>query len=153
MSKISMRNKLLGVVGLLVMILTGLTMSEQSLAQENIIEAATTKTVSLLSLDQAVVCEGIKDYEPVNEAIVFSLEIGKIYCFTSFDQVLRKSIIYHNWYRNDRLVTTKRLSLQPPKWSTFSSIQLRAADKGPWRVEIKDQSKEIVRVVRFSVTD
>ncbi len=106
-----------------------------------------------LSLSQAVMCEGIKDYEPVNKAVVFSMEIGKIYCFTSFDHIPKKTVIYHNWYRSDKLVTTKRLSLQPPKWSTFSSIQLREADIGPWRLEIKDQAKKVLRIVKFSVTD
>lgn len=106
-----------------------------------------------LSLSQAVMCEGIKDFAPVNEAVVFSTEIGKIYCFTSFDHVPQKMVIYHNWYRNDSLVTTKQLTLQPPKWSTFSSIQLREADKGLWRLEIKDQAKKVLQILRFSVTE
>ena len=106
-----------------------------------------------LSLEQAVMCEGIKDYAPLNKAVVFSMEIGKIYCFTSFDHVPQKMVIYHNWYRNDSLVTTKRLTLQPPEWSTFSSIQLREADKGLWRLEIKDQTKKVLQTLRFSVTE
>jgi len=106
-----------------------------------------------LSLSQAVMCEGIKDYAPVNKAVVFSMEIGKIYCFTSFDHVPKKTIVYHNWYRNDKLVTTKRLTLQPPQWSTFSTIQLREADKGPWRLEIKDKAKKVLRIVKFSITE
>lgn len=122
------------------------------MAQENV-NRVTAKVGSGLSLDEAVVCEGIKDFAPVNKAIVFSLGIGKVYCFTSFDHVPQETVIYHNWYRNDRLITTKRLSLQPPQWSTFSSIQLREADKGPWRLEIKDQKKKLIRIVKFSVTD
>ena len=122
------------------------------MAQESVSGTAA-KDSRGLSLSQAVMCEGIKDYEPVNKAVVFSMEIGKIYCFTAFDHVPQKMIIFHNWYRSDKLVTTKRLSLQPPRWSTFSSIQLREADKGPWRLEIKDQAKKVLRVVKFSVTD
>ena len=106
-----------------------------------------------LSLNQAVMCEGIRDFAPYNQAVVFSMEIGKIYCFTSFDHVPQKTVIFHNWYRADNLVTTKRLSLQPPEWSTFSSIQLREADKGPWRLEIQNEAKEILRILRFSITD
>ncbi len=121
-------------------------------AQEN---AASVVSINLhaLSLEKATMCEGIKEYAPINQSIAFSLEIGKIYCFTAFDLVPSKTIIYHNWYRNDRLVTSKRLTLKIPKWSTFSSIQLREADKGPWRVEIKDKHKETLKVLRFSVTD
>lgn len=122
------------------------------MAQENATDAALGNEVGL-SLEQAVMCEGIRDFAPVNRAIVFSMEIGKIYCYTSFDQVPQKTVIYHNWYRNDRLITTKRLSLQPPSWSTFSSIQLREADKGPWRLEVKDKAGETLQILRFSVTD
>ena len=122
------------------------------MAQESVSGTAA-KDSRGLSLGQAVMCEGIKDYEPVNKAVVFSMEIGKIYCFTSFDHIPQKTVIYHNWYRRDKLVTTKRLSLQPPKWSTFSSIQLREADIGPWRMEIKDKTKKVLRIVKFSVTD
>jgi hypothetical protein len=122
------------------------------MAQENA-SSVVVKDLRQLSLKQAVMCEGIKEYAPFNKAVVFSMEIGKIYCFTSFDYVPQKTIIYHNWYRRDKLVTTKRLTLQPPQWSTFSSIQLREADKGPWRLEIKDQAKKVLRIVKFSVTD
>jgi len=122
------------------------------MAQENA-NRVTTMVGSGLSLGEVVMCEGIKDYAPVNRAVVFSLGIGKIYCFTSFDHVPQETMIYHNWYRNDRLITTKRLSLQPPQWATFSSIQLREADKGPWRLEIKDQAKKVLRIVKFSITD
>ena len=122
------------------------------IAQEN---ASSVVSINLqtLSLEKATMCEGIKEYAPVNQSVAFSLDIGKIYCFTAFDIVPSKTLIYHNWYRNDRLVTSKRLTLKTPKWSTFSSIQLREADIGPWRVEIRDKNKETLKTLRFSVTD
>ena len=40
-----------------------------------------------LSLREAVMCEEVEDYAPVNKAVVFSLDIGKIYAFTTFDPV------------------------------------------------------------------
>ena len=106
-----------------------------------------------LTITQAIMCEGIKDYEPQNRAVVFSIAIGKVFCFTSFEMVPRNMYIYHSWYRRDRLITTKRLSLKIPEWSTFSTIQLREADKGPWRVEIKDKNSKIIKIVRFNITD
>ena len=129
-----------------------LTTFQVAIAQEN---ASSVVSINLhtISLEKATMCEGIKEYEPVNQSIAFSLEIGKIYCFTAFDIVPTKTMIYHNWYRNDRLITSKRLTLKTPKWSTFSSIQLREADKGPWRVEIQDKNKETIKILRFSVTD
>jgi hypothetical protein len=144
-----MRKRCLLVV---VLLWAGSLVSGGLMAQESVVGVAA-KDSKKLSLEQAVMCEGIKDYAPLNKAVVFSIEIGKIYCFTSFDHVPQKMVIYHNWYRNDSLVTTKRLTLQPPEWSTFSSIQLREADKGLWRLEIKDQTKKVLQTLRFSVTE
>ncbi len=106
-----------------------------------------------LSLRYAVMCEGVRDYKPFNPGIVFSIRIGRVTCFTAFDSVPRKVFIGHRWYFHDRLITTMERVLKPPNWSTVSSIQLREADKGPWRVEIVDPSGRIMRVLRFSITD
>ena len=106
-----------------------------------------------LALTQAVMCEDIRDYEPYNRAAVFSISMGKVYCYTAFDPVPRDMFVYHSWYRRDRLITTRRLSLKTPEWSVFSTIQLRQADKGPWRVEVKDEKGSIIRIIKFSITD
>lgn len=106
-----------------------------------------------LSLEQAVMCEAVRDYAPLNQGVVFPTSMGKVLCFTSFDPVPQKTVIYHNWFHRDQLSNKQRLGLQPPRWSTFSSIQLRETDKGPWRVEITDSAGQIIRVLRFSITD
>ncbi|MBF0102784.1 MAG: DUF2914 domain-containing protein [Desulfobacterales bacterium] len=98
-------------------------------------------------------CEDTKDYAPFHEAIVFSITIGKISCFTSCDPVLEKSYIYHNWYRKDNLSTRIKLVVYPPRWATISSIQLRDTDKGPWRVEVTDVTGNVLKILRFSITD
>ena len=106
-------------------------------------------------LIQAVMCEGVQNYAPVNPSIVFSIDSGsgKISCFTAFDPVPENMFIYHTWYHQDRMVTQKKLSLKSPKWDTFSSIELREMDKGPWFVEISDLQGNIFKTLRFSITD
>ena len=104
-------------------------------------------------LVDAVMCEEIKDFTPKNQSVVFSIKIGKVSCFTSFDPVPEETVIYHNWFHKDKPSTKKRLTLQPPRWATYSSIQLRETDKGPWRVEIIDQKESILHTVRFTITD
>jgi len=106
-----------------------------------------------LTLDRAVMCEGIRDLAPHNPAAVFSIKIGKVSCFTSFDPVPKKTFVYHRWFHRDKPSTKKRLTLNPPRWSTYSSIQLRETDKGPWRVEIYDLKGNLLRILRFSITD
>jgi hypothetical protein len=104
-------------------------------------------------LVRALMCEFIEAYEPRHSAVAFSINAGKISCYTTFDRIANPTHVFHKWYRRDALVTTKRLSLKPPSWSTYSSIQLREADKGPWRVEIRDARNRLLQTLRFSVID
>lgn len=106
-----------------------------------------------MDLVRAVMCEYIDEFAPQNQAVVFSIGVGKISCFTSFNGIKTATYTLHKWFRRDELVTTKRLTLKPPSWSTYSSIQLREADKGPWRVEILNNRNQVIKTLRFSVTD
>jgi len=129
-----------------------LLLASQALPQETHGPSSLSASKGLI-LVQAVMCEGIKDYKPLNPAIVFSVNMEKVSCFTSFDAVHQRTFIYQEWFHRDRLSTRRKLFLQPPRWSTFSSIQLRETDKGPWRVEISDEQGQRLRVLRFSITD
>ncbi|MEJ2728807.1 MAG: DUF2914 domain-containing protein [Deltaproteobacteria bacterium] len=106
-----------------------------------------------LKLSEAVMCEEIVSNAPKNPTVVFSISREKAVCFTLFDPVPQKTVIYHNWYHRDVPSAKIRLELKPPRWSTYSSIQLRETDIGPWRVEITDENENIFGVLRFSVTD
>ena len=102
---------------------------------------------------QTVMCESIENFQAVNPGVVFSISQGEVFCFSNFDPVFKKTYVLHKWYKKDRLVFTMRLTLSPPKWSTFSRIQIRDADKGPWRVEIRDPGDTLLKTLRFSMAD
>lgn len=104
-------------------------------------------------LTQAVICESIKNFQPVNPAAIFSISLEEVFCFSNFDPVRAKTHIFHKWFKHDKLIFTMRLSLTPPKWSSLSKIQLRDEDKGPWRVEIRDDGGNILQTLRFSISD
>ena len=106
-----------------------------------------------LKLFEAVMCEEIYSNAPRNPTSVFSASKEKAVSFSVFDPVPQKTVIYHNWYHRDVPSAKIRLQLMPPRWSTFSSIQLRKTDIGPWRVEITDDKGHVFGVLRFSVTD
>jgi hypothetical protein len=117
-------------------------------------DTAATKTPGdKIALVRALMCEDIKDLVPQNSTTVFSIERRKAICFTSFDPVPEKSVIYHQWYHRDQKSAKIKLTLKPPRWSTYSSIQFRAEDIGPWRVEIIDSQGQILDALRFSITE
>jgi hypothetical protein len=106
-----------------------------------------------MKLARAVMAEKVENLVPVRSAIAFPVGIGQVYCYTAFDPVPQPAIIYHRWYHRENLSTQTRLRVYPPRWSTYSVIQLRETDKGPWRVEITDNNGRVLDVLRFSITD
>ncbi len=106
-----------------------------------------------IKLVQAVMSEDLQEQTPQNLTTVFSIERRKAICYTSFDPVPEKTDIYHHWFHRDRPSAKIKLTLKPPRWSTYSSIQFRAQDIGPWRVEITDAKVQIFQVLRFSITE
>ena len=104
-------------------------------------------------LSHATMCERVDNLSPTRAGIVFSVANGQVCCYSSFDPVPQPTLIYHRWFHRDELSTQTRLRVYPPKWATYSVIQLRETDKGPWRVEITDQNGRIFSVLRFSITD
>ncbi len=106
-----------------------------------------------MKMVQAVICESIDNFKPVNPGVVFSISSGEVFCFSEFDPVFEKTHVLHQWYKKDKLIFTMRLTISPPKWSSFSRVQIRDADKGPWRVEIHDADGTILQTLRFSMAD
>lgn len=106
-----------------------------------------------LTLVHAAMCESIENLMPVYPAVVFSISKGEIICFTAFDPVPKKTHVFHKWYKRDRLISRSKLTMNPPKWSSFSSMQLRNVDKGAWRVDITDANDTILKTLRFSISD
>ncbi len=105
------------------------------------------------NLVQAVLCESIENFKPVNSSAVFPVAQGTVMCFTAFDLVPHEIELYHIWIQRDELVYRKRLILKPPRWASVSSIKLREADKGPWRVEVRDADGRLYAILRFSITE
>jgi len=106
-----------------------------------------------LELGESTVCENVQNGIPVQAAVAFSVSLKRVYCYTGFKTVLEKSFAYHNWYLRENLRASVKLTVRPPRWSTYSSIQLRDSDKGPWRIEITDEVGNILKTLRFSVID
>ncbi|MDM8540442.1 DUF2914 domain-containing protein [Desulfococcaceae bacterium HSG9] len=104
-------------------------------------------------LVNASTCEKIEMLAPVNQAAVFSVKKEQVFCLTTFNPVPQQTYVYHTWFRRDKLIKIKRLPLNPPRWTTFSSIQLRQADKGPWFIEINDRKGHLLKTLRFSLTE
>ena len=126
--------------------------SSQTFAQDQE-EATLVESPQELTLVQAVMCEGLRSLVPLNEAATFSIEREEVFCFLDFDPVPEKTSIRISWFWRDERRLNRKFTLYSPRWSTLDSMQLRDADKGPWRVEVKDAEGNILKTLRFSITD
>jgi hypothetical protein len=106
-----------------------------------------------LTLVQASMCASLKEGSACNSGAVFPVSQGRVLCFSAFEPVPRRTSIIHSWFHRDVLIIRQKLTLSPPRWSTYSAIELRESDKGPWRVEIVDEDARLLQVLRFSITD
>jgi hypothetical protein len=104
-------------------------------------------------LVHAAVCEEVSNGTARNEAVVFSVSLEHVSCFCVFDPVTESTYVLHRWYQRDEINATVKLNLEPPRWSTYSRIQVRSEDRGPWKVEIVDAAGVVLKTLRFSVVD
>jgi len=104
-------------------------------------------------LKKAVMCESVQDGLPVNQTVVFDVSKGSAYCWSDFDPVEVDGVIHHQWYRNGKLSYDQPLAVHPPRWAAYSTLRLRQADVGPWRLDITNESGDILKTLRFSITE
>ena len=142
-----MRYRLLLIIGVLLAIQILLLLPSDNLTK------ISNANAQELTLSQALMCEEVSNNAPINPTVVFSASREKAICYSAFDPVPEKTAIFDNWFHRDVPSAKIQLILNPPRWSTYSSIQLRKTDIGPWRVEITDEKGKVFAVLRFSVTE
>lgn len=124
-----------------------------AVGQSSVEEQLIAVEVKKLALGAAATCELVRNGTPENKAAVFSSTLNKVYCYTNFTSVPEKMFTFHNWYLRDKLKASIKLVLRPTRWSTYSAMELRSSDKGPWRVEVTDEEGNILETLRFSIID
>jgi len=124
-----------------------------AVGQSSVEEQLIAVEVKKLALGAAATCELVRNGTPEYKAAVFSSTLNKVYCYTNFTSVPEKMFTFHNWYLRDKLKASIKLVLRPTRWSTYSAMELRSSDKGPWRVEVTDEEGNILETLRFSIID
>ncbi|MFZ0613383.1 MAG: DUF2914 domain-containing protein [Desulfobacterales bacterium] len=106
-----------------------------------------------LVIGNCTACADVRNGVPEQAAAAFSADLKRVYCYTDFTSVSEKTVTYHNWYLRDKLKARIKLTLQPPRWSTYSSLPVHDSEKGPWRVEVTDEEGNLLKALYFSVID
>ena len=106
---------------------------------------------AVLEVESAAICEDVMDREPVGAGDSFSVSVGKLFCFTKIVGAETDVYITHAWYFGDTERARIILPVNSRSWRTYSSKILQAHEIGPWRVEVLDESGNLLDTVDFEV--
>ena len=130
--------------GIVVLIAAGLLLINGSaIAQE------TSPQGSGLTVETAVISEGVENREPTNAGTSFSVTAGRLYCFTKIVGAAEPLEVTHVWYFGDVERARVALGVKAAAWRTYSSKAIQAHEVGAWRVEVLGPDGAVLETVSF----
>jgi hypothetical protein len=105
-----------------------------------------------LSIEEATICTGVADREPVGAGASFAVSTDRLYCFSKVANITEATEIVHVWYFGETERARVSLGVKPPVWRTYSSKIIQTHEIGSWRVEILDASGNLLETLKFEVT-
>ena len=118
-----------------------------ALAQEKMAQPAGDS----LRVVRGVVTTAVVNREPSGDGSVFPPSTGAVYYFTEIDGATGPTQITHIWYYQDQKMAEIPLSLEGPRWRTWSSKRILENWVGSWKVEAVDQSGNVLSFQTFNV--
>jgi len=118
-----------------------------ALAQEKMAQPAGDS----LRVVRGVVTTAVVNREPSGDGSVFPPSTGALYYFTEVDGISTPTQITHIWYYQDQKMAEIPLSLEGPRWRTWSSKRILENWVGSWKVEAVDQSGNVLSFQAFNV--
>ncbi len=113
--------------------------------------AAPEKMVLPQGFSRIVLTDQMNNLQPgtaVGQQIAFS-QIKRLYLFTELKDYAGQ-ILRHRWYFRDTLHTEAVLTIEDSPWRTYSENWLLDDQRGPWRVEIVDQTQKVIFQYSFT---
>ena len=104
-----------------------------------------------LQVIRDVVTTQVVDREPINDGLVFSASMGPVFYFTEVKGAHNPAQITHIWYYEGEQMAKVPLSVEGPRWRTWSSKRMVENWKGSWRVEAVDEHGNLLSSQTFEV--
>jgi hypothetical protein len=104
-----------------------------------------------LEVVRDVVTTGIVNREPVDDTSGFPPSMEALYYFTEVRGAGTPTQITHIWYYQDRQMAEVPLSVDGPRWRTWSSKRILENWVGSWRVEAVDADGNVLSSQSFDI--
>lgn len=127
---------------------------QPGLIKENEVIKGTRDSITNKNVARALLTYKINNKEPVGE-ISSSVKVRKtratpVYYFTELRKIKGQKV-YHQWFRNGKLVFSQELIISADRWRTSSHKLLTYKDKGNWVVKLVNDRKQLLNKKSFTV--
>ena len=83
---------------------------------------------------------------------ISSTSVKALYCFTRIvNPSGAEAVIKHVWFRDGQPVGEQELKVKGEKWRTWSKRLIDRDSVGDWRVEARDGSGTVLKMVQFRI--
>ena len=106
-----------------------------------------------LSITDLAFGTGIEDRAVIGVDTAFTVNQGRVYCWTVVSDAGEADTIYHTWFLGEREVQSIALGVRGARWRTHSYKTLGQGMAGTWRVEVTDRSGRMLAEGAITVTD
>lgn len=106
---------------------------------------------SYLRIEDAVICQGVINREPIEPGDIFSNNVKKLFCFTRVVGAKEDTEIIHKWYYKGEIISQVILPVKSVNWRTYSSKTIHPEYIGEWKVEIVSKDREPLEQIYFAV--
>ncbi len=106
---------------------------------------------SLISIEDATICRGVVEREPIEPGEVFPGDVKKLFCYIKVVGAQEDTEVIHVWYYKGKLMSRTILPIKSVNWRTYSSKTVTPEDTGEWKVEILSKDGELLKQIYFAV--
>ena len=105
-----------------------------------------------LKLNEIMVCRGIYKRNPIKPGYNFINNVDSLFCYTKISNSGPKQEIKHIWFYNDKEISSVVYNIKTSfNYRSWSRKTILPNQIGNWRVEVVDQSGNVLGTREFSI--
>jgi hypothetical protein len=104
-----------------------------------------------LSVPESSVATNVVDRMPTGVATMFPADVERVYAWTRVQGADGETTVHHVWIHGEVERADLELSIGGSPWRTWSNKAIPPEWAGDWRVEIRDDSGNVLETIRFTV--
>lgn len=104
-----------------------------------------------LTVPESSVGTNVVDRMPSGVATTFPAGVERLYAWTRIQGAEGETTIHHVWIHGDVERADLELRIGGSPWRTWSNKAILPEWTGAWRVEVRDDSGNVLETIRFTV--